>query len=521
MRVEDRIEEIKNKVNEIKQKQAYQKVAAFMKKMGKKSIDKYQSLSRKGKIVLWTSLIAAIPTVKTGIAIKHKIQEHKQKVEMEKFADSKVQKLTQKHKITDKESFDKLFNDAFPLIVSSMLPTEGLVLEPYSDNGTVSNTIGAGSYWYPAGSNPDTTVWVLAAEYFANKDTVISGDHAVDLIKGWVKSREGGRVYDRLYKNLKGAEISVNEFAAIFGVAYNNENNGAKLCKFVKEHHDDPIACAQKIISFKPNKQFEKGIAKRHLHEAYLYLNFDDYALKIYDMKYYSGVNSKGRKYIVTSVTQLPDKDIETGLAAINSGDREKIIKEQNKICNYVKKGAVTISELLAKYMSSDYNMHLQEYNVLHLCDGTISYDGAKKLLSADDQYKQALAHYEKAREMEKKGDKKAKEEFAKALDGFQEMQKEGVHGADLSNDIAITYYHLGDYKKCIEESKKVVKTGETEAFAAAYYNMGLAYRELNNPTEAKKCFDNYKNNGGSEKAYNSAVNSLQIKPNANAYRGR
>ena len=165
--------------------------------------------------------------------------------------------------------------------------------------------------------------------------------------------------------------------------------------------------------------------------------------------------------------------------------------------------------------------LEMQEYNVLHLCGGTISYDGAKKLLSADDQYKQALSHYEKAREMEKNSDEKAKEEFGYALDGFQKMQKEGVHGADLSNDIAITYYHLGDYKKCIEESKKVVKTGETEAYAAAYYNMGLAYRELNNPTEAKKCFDSYKNNGGSEKAYNSAVNSLQPKPNVNAYRGR
>ncbi|MBO7556296.1 MAG: tetratricopeptide repeat protein [Alphaproteobacteria bacterium] len=521
MDIGKRIKDIKKKANEVKQSQAYQKVGAFVRKMGKKTIEKYNSLSRKGKMVLWGGLVATGVSIYGGVKLTDKIVEHKKKVKLEKFVRSKVDKMTQKHEIADKECFDKLFDDAFPLIVSSMLPTEGLVLEPYSDNGTVSNTIGVGSYWYPEGSNPDTTAWVLAAKYFANKDTVISGDHAVDLIKGWVKSREGGRVYDRLYKNLEGAELSVNEFAAIFGVAYNNEGNGAKLCKFVKENHDNPIACAQKIISFKPKKQFEKGIAKRHLHEAYLYLNLDDYALKVYDMKYYSGVNSKGRKYIVTSVTQLPENDIDTGKAAINSGDISKIIEEQNKICNYVKKGAVTISELLTKYMSTNYNMHLQEYNVLHLCGGTISYDGAKKLLSADDQYKQALSHYEKAREMEKNSDEKAKEEFGYALDGFQKMQKEGVHGADLSNDIEITYYHLGDYKKCIEESKKVVKTGETEAYAAAYYNMGLAYRELNNPTEAKKCFDSYKNNGGSEKAYNSAVNSLQPKPNVNAYRGR
>ena len=522
MKIEDRIEDIKNKANEFRQKQSYKKVVAFMKKMEKNAYEKYQGLSKKGKIILWTSLIAALPTIKAGVAIHHKIQEHKQKVEQVDFANSKIQKLTEKHKISDRESFDKLFDDAFPMIVTSMLPTECMVLEPYSDNGKCSNTIGVGSYWYPAGANPDTALWVLAAKYFIDKqDIVISGDHAIDLIKGWVKSREGGRVYDRLYKNLKNAEINVHEFAAIFGVAYNNEANGAALCKFVQKHHDNPMKCAQKIISFRCNKKFEKGIAKRHLHEAYLYLNLDNYAMKIYDTKYLEGVNSLGNHYITTSVTQLSEEDIDAGKTAINSGDEQKIIEEQNKIINYVKKGAITISEVLIKNLSTEYVNKLQEYNVLHLLDGTISYDASNKFLSADDEYKKALSHYEEARELEKKGDRKAREEYAKALSGFQILQEKGIHGADLNNDIAITYYHLGDYKKCIEESKKVIKTGENEAFAAAYYNMGLAYRELNNPTEAEKCFKSCKSNGGNEKACNSALNSLQKKASGNVYRGR
>ena len=518
MKIDNRIADIKNRQ---KQKQNYQKVAAFMKKMGEKTIEKYNSLSRKGKMILWGSLLMALPVGKTVSVVKDKIVEHKKEVRRKEFVQSKVNKLTQKHKITDKESFDKLFDDAFPMIVPSLLPTETLVLKPYSDNGTFSNTIGVGSYWYPAGGNPDTTAWVLSSKYFAGKDTTVTGDHAVDLIKGWVKNREDGRVYKNLHKALKGAEISVNEFAAIFGVAYNNEKNGADLCKFVKDNHDNPIKCAQKIISFKPNAKFEKGIAKRHLHEAYLYLNLDDYALKVYDMKYYEGVNSKGQEYVVTSVTQLSENDINPGKTAINSGDTNRIIDEQNKICNYVKKDAITISDLLLKNLSTQYMLEMQEYNVLHLRDDSKSNNENTNSLNADAQYKQALAHYKKASELEKNGDNKARDEFAKALSGFKMMQTEGVHGADLNNDIAITYYHLGDYKKCIEESKKVIKTGETAAYAAAYYNMGLAYRELNNTKEAKKCFDSYKNNGGSEKAYNSAVNSLQKKPAANIYRGR
>ena len=98
-----------NKANEIRQKQSYQKVASFMKKMGKKTIEKYQGLSKKGKIVLWSALIAALPTVKIGTAIHHKIQEHKEKVEQKNLAQSKIQKLTEKHKISDREKKNIIF----------------------------------------------------------------------------------------------------------------------------------------------------------------------------------------------------------------------------------------------------------------------------------------------------------------------------------------------------------------------------------------------------------------------------
>ncbi|MCQ2741580.1 MAG: DUF2441 domain-containing protein, partial [Alphaproteobacteria bacterium] len=40
-----------------------------------------------------------------------------------------------KYKITNKEDFDKMYRDVFPLTVKSMLPTEILVCKPYSDNG--------------------------------------------------------------------------------------------------------------------------------------------------------------------------------------------------------------------------------------------------------------------------------------------------------------------------------------------------------------------------------------------------
>lgn len=522
MDIESRIKNIKNKANELKQSKAAKKAAAFIEKMGKKTIEKYNSLSKKGKMILWGSLVMALPVAKGGVFVKDKVAEHRKEVKRKEYVQSKINKLTKKHKITDKESYDELFNDAFPMIVVSLLPTECLVLEPYSDNGTVSNTIGLGSYITPVNPNDMSGKWDMTSVVYKDKqDAVISGDYAIDLMSAWYDKREAARIKKNCYKKLKGAEITPFQDCAIFGITYNNEKNGFDFCKFVRENYDDPMKCAQKIVKYTPKGNFP-GIAKRHLHEAYLFLNLDNYALKCYTMQYYTGTNSRGKKYYVTSVYQLSDEDVKKGIEAINSGDTNRIIEEQNKICNYVKKGAVTISDLLAENLSQEYLLKMQEYNVLNQLNGTISYDDSKKLVSAGNRYEEALTHYEKAREFEKGGNKEnAQKEFEAALKGFQKMQKEGVHGADLNNDIAITYYHLGEYKKCIEESKKVVKTGETEAFAAAYYNMGLAYRELNNPKEAKKCFDSYKNNGGSEKAYNSAVNSLQKKPAANVYRGR
>ena len=179
MRIDDRIENIKHKVNEIKQKQAYQKVTAFMKKIGKETLEKYQGLSKKGKIILWSSLIASVSLAYGAVTVKNKIAEHKKEVKQKDFVQSKIDKLTAKHKIADQKSFDKLFNDAFPMIVASLLPTECMVLHPYSDNGICSNTIGVGMYEY----SPDPCSkkeWTRTSKYFKDRqDTVISGNFAI------------------------------------------------------------------------------------------------------------------------------------------------------------------------------------------------------------------------------------------------------------------------------------------------------------------------------------------------------
>lgn len=95
-------------------------------------------------------------------------------------------------------------------------------------------------------------------------------------------------------------------------------------------------------------------------------------------------------------------------------------------------------------------------------------------------------------------------------MSGFQKIIDGGHDGPDLHNDLAITYYHLGQYQNCIDESVKVLKSGETELFSAANFNAAKAYEALGNIDRA---IINYKagiQNGGDQKLFQSQINRLQ-----------
>ena len=376
--------------------------------------------------------------------------------------------LNQKYKITDRASFDKLFDDALPLIQLSMFSTEVLVKEAYADaSGRSVNTRGLGSYYVPKNRDPNSSEWELTSVYLKKhpEDKEISGDDALALAKGWYKTREDGRILRTMFNKLKGGELTVNEFAAIATCYYNNENRGKNFCEFVHDNYQDSVKCASWLIPEQGVEGFG-GIAKRATHEACMYLNINNYVSQIGDQRV---AKIEGTDIYKTSVTQLTEAECLEAGAALRKGSTKKLSEKANKINRYVCKGGKSVSQIVHENISAKRQTELLQYT-----DQSI--DMLKQL--ADNRYNAALDLYNEGK-------------YEEALAGFKAIIASGYEGADLHNDLAVTYYHLGRYEECLQECRYVLhETGETSEFAHAYYNAGRAAEALNQPQRA---YDNYK----------------------------
>lgn len=529
MTKEDLKQKIKDKSFEIKSDLAYQlssidwkqklKAAhAFFKKEGKAAYDRYKKLPKKTRKIFLSLAIIATASIPIGSELSTKISEKVEIYKLEKEIKTRTAQiqnsLETKYKITDEATFKSLYEASLPLIQLSMFPTEVLVLNPYSDNTkNISNTIGLGSFYYPKNGETSSPDWETAASHFKKQGAhAIAAEHALDLADGWYRHMDYGAVYKQMFKLLNGAELNPREFAAVATVMYNSKKAGKELCDFVKQNYADPLKCAQKIISYGASKKFG-GIEKRHLHEAYLYLGYDNYVQKMYDFFIKTGINSKGNFYAKTSVTQLSKEDVEAGKAAILSGNKEQIIGEQNKITSYICKGGKTVRQIIYEnVLDTAHKAPLLQFGLFNEdCVPLQDILDAKNGTMAENLYADAIKHYEEGLSFENEGQRaKSHQSFIKTLAGFQKIIDGGHDGPDLHNDMAITYYHLGEYQKCIDECAKVLKSGEPDLFSAANFNAGIAYEALGN---INKAMANYKagiKNGGNEKIFQEQIRRIQ-----------
>lgn len=404
------------------------------------------------------------------------------------------EKLSKTYKITDEASFKQLYEDALPLAQMSMFPTEVLVLNAYSDNGSaISNTIGLGSYWYPADGNPFSSEWILTKSYAKkHKNLKISGDKALQLSDGWCRYREGGRIYKAMYNRLKGCELKINEFAALFSRVYNNEKYGLEVCSYVHDNYKNPIKCAYKIMCFKPGSKFEDGILKRDASEALCYLNYNGYVCKLGELKVKKGINSKGKTYYVTSVTQLNPAECEAMRRGLAKGDLTSADRVCRLITHYIPKGGRSVRQII--------NSEIKDAGVRA---ALLKYDSQSANFAevkADKDYQTAMQKYESG-------------DYEGTLAILQGIISQGFDGADIHNDMAITQYHLGHYDDCIAECRKVLNTGETEFYAAANYNAGLAYEQKGDKDRALMNYKLARTRNPDRPEYKNAVERLSPKP--------
>lgn len=524
---EDLKQRIKEKGSEIKSDLNYQltsvdwkaKVSAtraFFKKAGKAVYARFKKMPRKARKAFLLLVIAA--SVPAGIRISKDISQKIENYKLDKVTQERATEikntLEKKYAIEDAQSFKNLYEASLPLIQLSMFPTEVLVLNPYADNNrSVSNTIGLGSFYYPKDGDAKSAEWETAASHFKKQGAhEISAEQALDLTDGWYRHMDYGGVYKQMFKLLKGSSLNPCEFAAVATVMYNSKKAGKDLCEFVRQNYANPMKCAQKIASYSAGKNFG-GIPKRHLHEAYLYLGYNDYVQKMYDFFIKTGLNSKGQFYAQTSVTQLSKEDVEKGLKALQSGDVQSIIEEQSKITSYICKDAKTVREIIQGHViNPSYKASLMNFDMFS--EGTVSLQDivdAKNGTAADMLYKESVAAYNEGVNFEQQGKKeKSEKSFQKALDGFQKVIDGGHDGPDLHNDMAITYYHLGEYQKCIDECVKVLRSGADELFSAANFNAGKAYEALGNFDRAMLNYKAGIQNGGNEEVFQSQINRLQ-----------
>jgi tetratricopeptide (TPR) repeat protein len=386
------------------------------------------------------------------------------------------------YEIKNKKDFDDIYKAAMPFICLSMFPTETLNLGVYADKGDKKNTIGLGSYWYPKNGEPTSSKWIKVSEHdgVQAEGFSISGNRAMDMVDSWARHRENGRVYREMCKSLIGTKLSLNEFAAIFTCTYNNEKNGKMLCAFVKNNYNNPIKCASYLVNLKTYGF--SGLLDRHCHEALIYLNLDNYIFAIQDMQI---------QEFATSVTALEKAEFMPMVKSLDSGKLDGARAVANKIKKRIFKHGRTVSSIINEKIGGERaKTMLASPSKIASGNKTFSQNSS---FNANNVYETGLAKY-------KTGDYKG------ALAVFQSIIKKGFDGADIHNDLAITYYHLKEYSKAIEESRLVLKMGEREAYSPANFNAGLAYEKLGDLEKAAANFNAAVKRSPQVEAYKNAL---------------
>ena len=395
-------------------------------------------------------------------------KQDKQEKKTEKVIKKRVD-FNKKYKIETREDFDKLYNVAKPFIFASLIPSENWRPDFHSDKQKgAPNSVAVGLYYVgvDAKGNLDfssTKEWKLTKSFYSNykkkygkAPNKLTPNQMWQGTVGWWENCGNGRHLKDLFNHLKGTELTINEFAAIASVYYNNETCGRKVCNYVRNHHDDPYDCAKYILK---TEAPWKGHESRRVHETLLYLNFEGYCNDIYSLEIDG--------HLGTSITG--GKPYRKILLKKGGFTKTNLHAAKEVICNYVVANGRPV-----KYWISQITLLDSEYLLMEFY---IPNEVSKEMDKRAELYDQAMMEYDK-------------KNYKVALVLFQKVIKEKGSSAELFNDMAITYYHLGNYKECVRLCDKAIATEESEFFMAAYYNKGLALMELGRYSDAADCFN-------------------------------
>ena len=377
-------------------KQKRSAVRTFFDKADKKEYRRFKSLP---KVLRKAALygIVLFATWKTVDILPQKINNYpanKEKdsletpeikpVSVEEYNNNIKSELEKKYAISDRESFDKLYEASLPLIQMSLFSVEAFALDSYSDRkGASANTAGIGLFYYPVSGDPDDTKWVQTSTYIRKHGTIKETlESAFKGVNGWYRSLDNGAVCDQMYEMLRGAELTPYQFASIATVRYNSKSKGNDICRFVRRNYQNPLACARRIASYPVPENFP-GTAKRRMHEAALYLNYGDYVQKMYQSETKLVKRSGGARIYAAPAMNMRSQDVLACRQALSSGNKEAIISSQNRIFQPIR-GSQSISDLVKAEISDEQYRD----NILKYCfkeEESITLDDAIELAQADE----------------------------------------------------------------------------------------------------------------------------------------
>jgi len=444
------------------------------------------------KILLGTVLVGGLALGGAGCKNRDKNSDDKEENKTELAAEQITAKFAKKYKIESRADFDVLYNDAKPFIFASMISPENWRTDFHNDKqkkNSVANSAGVGLFYVGVDSNGNINFnsknWIPTRDYVIgyrkkhkNADPApLNANQIYAGSIGWFENMDNGGHLKQLFKHLNGAELTINEFAAIASVFYNDPAIGKQVCDFVKNNHSD----SKKCVNFILNTEIKmSGIEPRRVHEALVYLNYDNYCLDLFELEVDGHLGTSigaGKAYFNT-------------LKAKNGLTDANLAAAKKAICEYVVKNGHPI-----KYYISQLN-NADKTAVLAFSSPTKT---SVQMDSRNQLYESAQAKYDSA-------------DYAGALRLFQLVVAENGTSADLYNDMAITYYHLGLYTECIDACRKVLAIGERDKYKSATYNAGLAYWAMGKYDDAIKNFTkaieytNKYNNGECRETYENKL---------------
>ena len=423
------------------------------------------------KILFGTMLVGGLALGGAGCKNRDKNSDDDKEDVTELVISNIKEKFAKKYKIETRADFDTLYNAAKPFIFASMISTENWRKDFHNDKQRLDkpeNSVGVGLYWIGVNKNGalDSNFrgdWTLTSEYVAAYKNSHKGAKPRDLSPdqmyagsiGWFENMECGRHLRDLFNHLQGAELTINEFAAIASVYYNDEAIGRKVCDFIKTNYSDAKKCAHEILNTEIKMN---GIGARRVHEALVYLNHDNYCIDLFELQVDGHLGTStgaGATYYGT-------------LAAKNGLTDKNLAAAKEAVCTFVVKNGHPI-----KHYVSKLNARTKEAILAFSSPTTTSI----KMESRNNLYELAQSRYNA-------------HDYDSAFVLYQMVVAENGNSADLYNDMGITCYHLGRHSECISFSRKALETGEREKYMYATYNAGLSYWAMGDYDNAIKNFE-------------------------------